>query len=192
MEGSLQMRTQDKVFGYLQEREAAGLPSPTIEEIRSALSIGSTSTVRNALSRLADEGRIAWIRGQSRSIRVLDGQGGGCRKVPVMTEDGQESGRFLMIDETLLPDSVAVAVPGRMFWDKIPGAIGFIIMKDAVPQEGSVIVTREDGKYRLRRYHSFMLEALYADDPIMLDRCGTWPENCLLAGVVTLSIMRWN
>ena len=193
MEDSGQVRMKDKIFLYLQEREAASLPPPTIEEIRVSVDVGSTSTVRNALEKLEKEKKITWMRGQSRSIRTTGGTADECRKVPVMNEDGSESGRAITVDKALLPDEEHLAVPGYMLAHDVVGDGGFVIIKeDTGLQEGNIIVTLEDGKYRLRRYHSFMLEALGADDPIVIDSNGTWPGECVLVGLAVMAITRWD
>lgn len=191
MTGSTRNKTEDKILVYLREREAAGLPSPTIEEIRRALGIGSTSTVRKALTNLENAGKITWIRGQSRSVRVVDGQEGECRQVPVMAADGRESGRFLMIDSNLLDDGAIQAVPGNLFIHSAIGDCDYaVINTERAPQEGNLIATREEEGFRLRRFHPYMLEAVGSDDPLIPERDAEWPDGCQLAGVIILTIVK--
>ena len=180
---------EKRIFSYLREREAAGLPSPTIEEIRAATGIGSTSTVRKALSNLEDLGKITRMRGQSRSIRTTGGTADECRKVPVMDEEGSESGKLLMIDEKLLDGGDMQAIPGYLF---VRSAIGerdyAVIDTERVPQEGDQIVTHEEEGLRLRRYHPYMLEAIGGDDPIMPDASGQWQGGIRVMGTVILRL----
>lgn len=55
------------VAGYMQENGYA----PTFREIGAAVGMPSTATVSKALDSLREQGRVEWVSGKARTLRLL-------------------------------------------------------------------------------------------------------------------------
>lgn len=180
---------KEKMYEYLRKRQATGEIPPSLSEIAEGCGIGSTSTVREYLAVLEMEGLISWERGKNRSVRVVglaeteDAER--VQRIPVMGDSGA-----VMLDAALVDGDGLIAVPGRLFARSVVGAGDYVIVDTAdVAVDGELVVTRESSGLRLRKYHSYMLEAVSGDDPVMIES-GRTPEGIEIIGVVRLEIRR--
>ncbi len=75
-------QTRERVYRYVCERLAAGLP-PTMREVQSAIGFKSVQSAREHMEKLVEEGRLAKHEGKSRGY-YLPGQGAGQRSTTLV------------------------------------------------------------------------------------------------------------
>lgn len=62
----------EEVLSYLAEFVSERGYSPSIREIASGLEISSTKTVHDVLLALREDGKVQWVDGQARTLRILE------------------------------------------------------------------------------------------------------------------------
>ena len=62
---------EDEVLAYIKRYERRHAQPPTIREIADALGLASTNAVYKYLSRLREQGRLAWEPRKHRALRVV-------------------------------------------------------------------------------------------------------------------------
>lgn len=169
------------VYEYICQAITEKDRSPSLEEVRNACCMRSSSGVRNVVLRLERKGLITYEKGKKRSVRPVVPESGSTeirakREVdgrtvilPLETAGGIQD--ELALDAAVFKDADR-AVSSDLF-EKSNLSDGDIVLVSAADKDvadGDYLVVSEGGKYRIRRYRGFMLASVDDgyDDPIMV------------------------
>lgn len=62
----------EEILSYLAEFVASRGYSPSIRDIAVGVGISSTKTIHDALIVLREDGKVQWVDGQARTLRILE------------------------------------------------------------------------------------------------------------------------
>lgn len=193
---------QRRIFEFIIEYcRIEGRP-PTNREIGQAVNIRSTGHVDHHLTALEKKGLISRVRGKSRGIRVLEGQGGGLRVIGAIAAG---SPLDIFPDTEQMPLDLAEHSMGRsyvllvkgdsMIDDHITNGDFVLISPDLTVDDGDIVVathinaTTDGGAATLKRIyreqgHVRLQPANAAIDPIIID-ADEWNSEWQVQGKVT-------
>ena len=153
-------QTYDFIVSFIEDNNYP----PTIREIRSALHLSSTSTVDYHLKKLVRTGKIDYVQGKNRSIRLLDKVVGSHINLPVVGEIA--AGQPILAEENL-SDKILVSEDlfsgSNLFVLKVKGNSMIncgilngdyvVISKQPVANNGEIVACLIDDEATVKRFY---------------------------------------